>query len=124
MPIWSPDRIKAAASSALLIFRSRLRFKTRVAVGEVVPIEKSSQSVKQSTLTVAAPVLVVCDFNHTRVWRTNLSARSGRVGRQTGKTNRVPRGTEQVLGRLARLSSNDSPAESRHRDFLSASSRI
>jgi hypothetical protein len=30
MPIWSPDRIKDAASSALMIFRSRLGFKTRV----------------------------------------------------------------------------------------------
>ena len=40
IPIWSPDRIKAAASSALMILLSSWEFKTRVVVGEEILIEK------------------------------------------------------------------------------------
>jgi hypothetical protein len=46
MPIWSPDRIKAAASAALIIFRSKLGFKTRVPVGDAIFMEKPSQSIR------------------------------------------------------------------------------
>src|ERR1035438_124300 len=74
MPIWSPDRIKAAASAALIIFRSKLGFKTRVPVGDAILMEKPSLSEKRSTLTVAATVSPVCDFNHSRVWRLNMRA--------------------------------------------------
>ncbi len=41
MPIWSPDRINAAASSALMILLSSLEFKTRVVVGEVILMKKA-----------------------------------------------------------------------------------
>jgi hypothetical protein len=44
IPIWSPERIKAAASPALIIFRSRLGFRTRVLVGAAIDMESLSCS--------------------------------------------------------------------------------
>ena len=70
MPIWSPDRISAAASSALIIFFSKLGFKTRV-VGDAILMEKSSQSMKTIHLNGSGAGFTVCDFNHTRLWRMN-----------------------------------------------------
>jgi hypothetical protein len=78
MPIWSPDRIKDAASSALMIFRSRLEFKTRV-VADVTLMEEVLTVWETIHLKVLAWISPVCDFNHRRVWRLNLKGMSRRT---------------------------------------------
>src|SRR5208337_965659 len=66
MPIWSPDLMRAAASSALMILCARLEFKTRVLVGETIVLMPEAPSVenKSFTLTVLAPLSSVCELDH------------------------------------------------------------
>src|SRR5450631_4310750 len=78
MPIWSPDRIKDAASSALMIFRSRWGFKTRV-VADATLMEEVLTVWETIHLTVLAWISPVCDFNHARVWRPNLKGMARRT---------------------------------------------
>src|SRR5579863_6706700 len=72
MPTWSPDLIRAAASSALMIFRARREFKIRF-VGKVRVFDTMaaiSEGLQQenelNAPTVASLLTPVCELNHIR----------------------------------------------------------
>src|ERR1019366_3088952 len=66
MPTWSPDSMRAAASSALMILCARLEFKTRGVVGETIVAMHEAPSIENElfALTVPAPLSPVCELGH------------------------------------------------------------